>query len=167
MDERQAAIERLKAQAEEATEKEIDVEVEAERERQRRAAADAAERQRLAKARAELSKEFDTWMRNLAEAEAGAVQMASSIREAFATANRINAAAAALGNKSRLFPRDLADRLTKRLSLLLAGIDGPHNFGAFTLDTFMIDPKEPWPAGERRHAGWVEAIALAHKGDLK
>jgi len=155
MDERQAAVERLKAREAEAQEHQIDDEVEAERSRKRRAAADDAERQRQANGRAEIGKEADTMMKALAEAESVAVTMAAQLREAFAAANQINRVAVGLGLRGRMSPGETADRLSKRLSMLLAGIHSPTHFGGLLLDTHLIDPKASWEADERHHAPWL------------
>jgi hypothetical protein len=164
--ERQAAAERVKARYQEAHELEIDAEVEAERDRQAREAAKAAERDRQARVRDEISGEVETWMQALAEAENGAVKMVAALKEAFEAGRRINTLVGSLGGmRDRLSSKETADRLSKQISRLLAGIDQSTHFGSFQLDAFMLDLGTSWSEGERRNARWL--AEFVKQGDTK
>lgn len=129
--ERQEAEARLKAADDAERQRRIDEEVEAERSRIALAKAAEAERTRQAKLRAEIGAEAAKFQAALDQAEAGAIQMAAGLREAFSLADRINALMRALPSRStQLHRHEMADRISRRLSVMLTGIEGP-NYARF------------------------------------
>jgi hypothetical protein len=165
MDERQEAEARLKERDDRERDAAIVAEVEAERARQAMARAAEAEKQRQAKLRAEIGEEAQKWQAALDRAEAGAIQMAAGLREAFSLADQINALMRALPSRStQLHRHETADRISRRLSVMLTGIEGP-NYARFgQLDPLFSglqigSPNLHWNEIEIKHgAPWLAAF---------
>ncbi|MGE3872310.1 MAG: hypothetical protein AB7F74_05065 [Parvibaculaceae bacterium] len=167
--ERQEAEERLKASDDAERQRRVDDEVAAERSRKALAAAAEAERLRQAEIRADIGEAAAKYLKALDEAEAGAIAMAASLRSVFATAAQINTLMKALPAPMRISSNEVADRLSRKLSALLAGIEHQGQFGHVILFSgLLIDPGMSWPDSELKQTNWLTTFhALKEKTDGK